>query len=412
MTVRTAAPKTLTSIVPRRFGEQYVDLARQLPDIPRAKPRTAALLTEADLKAFANGTYPTDQNNTAPIATVSYDPATATAFEASYTPVQAAPDGFAQWLKQQADAVGKGNLVNVNFDWEGAFKKVIRNALGRSPRHRNNPDTVDELAHEILLKMNSEKIAQFDPTKGASFEQFILRFVQFRVADYIKGDHDVNRRKELPPSEDGDTNDPLDTLSGPDNSTSFNLDYDQLVREIFDHLAKTNRAEWYTKIFRYTLMGESSADIARKEGVSSGIISRYIKGLDEELQKYAEATDNDLLLRLLQSRTTKRHFHTTGSDEALDIGNAFMKYKQMTTRAASIEAKQVKIVHKEDLLSPDVMGTFIQSQYVSDKELEANVDDFVSQIGAADDILEIDGGELSFLFSDEPKADGEQPTGD
>ena len=176
------------------------------------------------------------------------------------------------------------------------------------------------------------------------------------------------------------------------------MDYTQLVREVFQHLAQTKRADWYTKMFNYALQGYSSKEMAEKEGVSQTIVSRYIKGLEDELKSYAQKTDNDLLLRLIQNKTTRRHTFRQ-ADELQDIGDALRQYKkQVEARTASVEfARSISRSRSHDILSDDVMGDFIQSQFVGDTEIHGRVDDFVSMIQNAGDVIERDDGDLTFL---------------
>ena len=321
----------------------------------------------------------------------------------------AAIDKIGVWLKQQADRAGKGDLVDMNQNWTKAFQSIVRNQLNKSGKHRNDPDLVEDVMYEVMPKINSAFIGNFDKEKfpGITFESYVMRRVQQRTVDYLRQDYERNRRVELPPSDDGDGgNEDVDVFKQPNTTRPEDIMSDQvfdeaeLTRDITKWLSKTKRADWYMKIWPMMMDGHSGVDMAKELNVSPTIINRYVKGIAEELKAFAEATDNDELMRALLSRTTKRHWGHV--DAAVDLSNRLHKYFASMRDVAKIrQAKLIKVHHKDDVLSSDTMGSFIQSQFMADSEIEARVSTFCKQVAEADDIIETDDGQLAFLFGKE-----------
>lgn len=317
----------------------------------------------------------------------------------------AAIDKIGVWLKQQADAVGKGDLVDMNQNWTEAFQKIVRNTLNKSGKHRNDPDLVEDVMYEVMPKINSPFIDNFSKEKypGMTFEGYIFRRVQQRAIDYLRQDYDRNLRVNLKPTEDGTGPDEeLDVLTqpggvGPGGAENQDFMESELDRDITNWLAKSKRADWYLKLWPLMKAGYKGTDMAKQLGVSPTIVNRYMKGIEEELKSFAEATDNDDLLRMLMSRTTKRH---SQFDLATDLCNRLYVYCASKRAVDKVrQAKLIKVHHKQDVLSSDTMGSFIQSQFMADSEIEAKVSTFCKQIAEADDIIETDDGQLAFLFT-------------
>lgn len=320
-------------------------------------------------------------------------------------------DSFGIWLQQQADAAGKQGLINPNSPWENGFKTVIRNVFNKSGKHRDNPSLVEEAASAILMKIDSNFLGNYDPTKGTTIQQYIFRRVQQRAMDYLKVDHGTNRRVDpTTRDEDGNTIDPMDQISNddvtdPEDRPEFQMEYRDLVRSIKDYLQTTNRAEWYTRIFSDILEGNTRQDIIKKYGVSSAIITRYIGGLEEELRKYAQQTDNELLGQLLAGGVGRRKKSADGHI-AIELADVFKEYKEMSDShtASSHTASQhvikpVTVLRTPNRLSQDGLSELIQDMYLGDSQIKDETDTFIEKIAAADDIIAPDDASLAMLFS-------------
>ena len=108
-----------------------------------------------------------------------------------------AADAVSQWLTQQANAVGKADVVDPSFEWEKAFKRVIRSIAQKSGQHRNNPAILEDMFTDVMMKIDSHIIDNYNPDdpNARTFPVYILKYVQRRALDWLKKDHDVNRAR-------------------------------------------------------------------------------------------------------------------------------------------------------------------------------------------------------------------------
>lgn len=353
--------RTLASILPQRYGHQYPEIVRTVHVV--AADHTAA-------------------------------------------------DSFGIWLQDQAKAAGRENLINPNEPWESRFKTVIRNTLNKSAQHRDDPALVEEVAHSVMMKINSDFLSKYDSSKGTNIQQYVLRRVQQRTIDYLQGDHGVNKRvNPTLKDDDGNTLDPLDQVSNddvtdPEDRPEFQMEYNDLIRSINKYLDTTNRAEWYKRIFGDILEGNTRADIVKKYNVSTAIITRYIGGLEEELKKYAAKTDNELLAQLLSGGVGRRKKQSSDyTVMAAELSEVFQEYKSLTASARGRVARvtqhvitPVRVLTTKNLISDDSLSSFIQDQYLGDRQIASDTDDFIEKINAASDIIVSGDNDLTFLF--------------
>lgn len=283
-------------------------------------------------------------------------------------------------------------LFDPNFNYDKLFSGIAAKCFSRSPVHFDQDEKQDFIFDVLNQILTPETIKKAEPGKdpisyfGGMFQMRMMTALKNRVTRELK-------RKRQNPGDDR-TQDEFLEQSGPTVNPHDDVDLKALTRDLINFLAKKTEGKYYVPIFQGLLTGKSNKEVAQELGVSPPIVTRYLQRMQQAIIEFANKTDNDTLLRVMEEvMKTKKHSRTPlGSDPLYDnLTTVFKKYdkvRRTSSRAPAGDITKITVDSREDMLNHENLASLILDDQTTQATIDTNAQDFLAWQDVQDELIE------------------------
>lgn len=310
-----------------------------------------------------------------------------------------------EYIKSVFDKAGKEGF-DPKIDYDSVINKVAWKIMNRSPIKVSEDEAEDIILDVLMNTVTDKMVKNFDPSRD--FNTYLISYFYKRMLSYMSTwiSRKTREVKDQEQDQTKDTNrlteeerlDYRDVHKNPheDISPEGRVSYKELLKGITQYMGKKPHGSELVKVFNDMIKGYSSTEIAKRNGVSPSLISRYTNSIRDYLKNYAEQTGNQDLL-VLMSKHSKKRMH---SDKDVSIiTRIFDDYKKKfgeadVGRKPVGEVKKVKRTYLKDKVSDDAIKNAILSDTYSAKDLKAELGQYFSLLNEQDELIDSGDGKL------------------
>lgn len=236
---------------------------------------------------------------------------------------------------------GRSDLFDMckDINWDQMFEGLARKCIAKSPIHVDQFDYHDLIMDALMQSVTVQSIKTYPyqnhPDNWAAESKHFAIYVanMFNLKMMTTMTSNFNQKKRLTQKPGVDNRSDEEWMDSKDNRNHEQEDkttYKQLLIQLSKYLASKSEGRYYLAMFPMFIQGYSSGDVAKKLGISEGLISKYLQRMKEEILNFAKNSKNDELYDLMSSymRQRRHTLKTATDDDAAGLRQVFEMYRR------------------------------------------------------------------------------------